>query len=95
LNACDLITNVNDHSQQSFSINIFPNPFSFSTTIKVNDEFLHAELNIYTVFGEEVNSQTIKSNSSLIYRNNLADGIYFYQVIGNKGKVITGKFMIQ
>ncbi len=95
LNACDLITNVNEHSQQGFSINIFPNPFNYSTTIKVSDEFFNAELNIFNAIGEVVNHQTIKGKTLIIYRNDFDEGIYFYQITSNKGKVRTGKFMIQ
>ena len=45
--------------------------------------------------GGLVQRQTITNPSTLLHRNSLADGIYFYQLVNDNGQVANGKFIIE
>jgi len=81
---------------------IYPNPFSSSTTIVLNSELRiqNAELKLYDTFGREILVSRLQFPISLLERNNLKRGIYFYKVTGDKeagAKEIigTGKIIIE
>jgi hypothetical protein len=65
-------------NQNSFSIS--PNPFHTTGTLHLNPSFSQAELKIYNVLGGEVKRQKITSQTTVISRDGMADGIYFISV---------------
>jgi hypothetical protein len=77
------------------AITIYPNPFSTSTTIMINDasQIDKAELRMYNVLGKEVMNIIITRQATTFKTSNLPSGIYFYKVTDN-GKVIqSGKLI--
>lgn len=63
--------------------NIYPNPFSASTTITINDasQINNYDLKIYNDLGAEVVNTTITNQKTNLETNNLPSGIYFYNLV--------------
>lgn len=73
---------ISNNNIKTFSL--YPNPFSSITNIKTNTILNNAEIVIYDVFGQKVNSQNnISGNEITINRENLSSGIYFIQILDN------------
>ena len=95
--ACDIIDNTNAIDLNE-SISIFPNPFNEYTTITFSKPMSgrSAQMKLYNSLGLLVRTENIDQETHYkLYRNELADGIYFYQVTGVKfsmvGKIILTK----
>jgi len=83
-----------DNSEQK--IKVYPNPFSTTTTIFIDNELLTSSLEIrmYDIFGREIKRMTkIKSKEITITRNNLTGGLYFIRVI-REDKIIDNRKII-
>lgn len=77
---------------------IYPNPFSVSTTIELNDVSMinNSELKIYNVLGEQVLFTTLDKQLTTIDTANLPAGMYFYTITGKNGKAVqTGRLISQ
>ena len=96
------LTHLIEHSQ----INIFPNPFTTSTTLEIKSQFINPKspiiFEMYDIFGRKIKQQEIKNSKAEIPRGNLPSGIYFYKVSnllsfgGGWGEVIgTGKLVVE
>jgi len=84
---------LNDKSK----IVVYPNPFRTQTTIKIaNENTIKAWiLNVYDVTGKKVISQNIENtNQTIIKKNNLSNGLYFYQAIDKTDVLGCGNFII-
>jgi len=92
---CELITGVRNIFSNEIASMIFPNPFHSSATLELNNDFSHVYLIIYNALGEQVRRQKIISRTTIIHRNELQDGIYFYQVTNDKGQIASGKFIVE
>jgi len=75
---CHIISSVIKKKQSQNSINIYPNPFSFETTIK-SDRFLKdATIIVYNSHGQIVKEiNNISGLSTTLFRENLPCGLYF------------------
>ena len=92
---CQIITNATDISNFVASSVISPNPFISLATLKVPLEYENAAFKIYNVAGLLVRSQTVTYPNTLIKRETLCSGIYFYKIINRNGELLRGKFIIQ
>ena len=79
------------------SIKIYPNPFSTSTTISINDisKMGNCELRIYDVLGTEVMNTSVTKQSTTLETSNLPSGIYFYRIITNNKTIQSGRLISQ
>lgn len=79
----------------SFSYEVFPNPFTSSTTIQhsINNE---VEFQLFDVAGKLINaSNDISNNKIVLYRENLTKGSYFFTLKDTKTNFLkTGKLII-
>jgi hypothetical protein len=91
--AIDIINDVNNDTP----VSIYPNPFSKSATIRINDasQINCFNVSIYDASGKEVMNRTISDESSTLETGNLSSGIYFYKVTGEKKTIKSGKLIIQ
>ncbi len=95
--------------QEKTDINVYPNPFSTSTTITINSEIVNlpAEVSgtqagrkseirlvMYDVLGREVKKFKVQSEKFKVGRGNLPNGMYFYKIATNDGIIGTGKLVI-
>jgi hypothetical protein len=78
---------------------LYPNPFSITATLAINgvETQLITSLQIFNLIGQEVKTiPIINQKEIIINRDNLADGMYFYKIIGNNNETIAvGKMVIQ
>lgn len=83
-----------DIENTSETISIFPNPFTSSINVVVNDILQNnLEISFYNVVGVKVLSKNLMSQLNIIETSNLSQGFYFYQVSG-KGKILqSGKLV--
>lgn len=91
---CNLGVNVFDNNSKP-TVSVYPNPFSNSTTINLNntDEFNNIEFHLYNVLGVKVMAERITSNSTTFNTSNLPSGVYFYKVIGDNQIISSGKLI--
>jgi hypothetical protein len=91
LTICTDIANLGDKK----TVTIYPNPFSASISILLNDisQINNCELRIYDVMGKEVLNKTITDQLTILKTSNLPSGIYLYKVIGNDKTIQSGKLI--
>jgi hypothetical protein len=79
------------------AVTIYPNPFSSSSTIRINDasQIKKIELNIYTILGIEIMHTTLNKQSTTLESRSLPLGIYFYKVSENGKTIQTGRLISQ
>ncbi|HTL80269.1 MAG TPA: T9SS type A sorting domain-containing protein, partial [Bacteroidia bacterium] len=71
---------ITGHADQ-IAIEIYPNPFSQTTTLHSETEWRNATITITNTLGETVNVlENVNGNDVKIERNDLAAGIYFITV---------------
>ena len=91
---CDLVTNIVSNKNEMFSIELFPNPFHSYANLKSNNYYSNSILVIYNQMGTVVKKIPIYSKDQVIERNNLNNGVYFFQLIYPDGKFLHGKFLL-
>jgi hypothetical protein len=77
---------------------IYPNPFNTTAKVKIDPElrFNKAELKIIDVLGRTVKIiDAIQSNEFTLDRDDLVNGIYFYQLTEKARSLSAGKFIIE
>jgi hypothetical protein len=77
------------------TISIYPNPFSTSLNIIINDttQISRVKLSICDILGAEVIKKTLTKKSTTLGTSNLPSGIYFYKVIDNNKIIQSGKLI--
>ena len=84
---------------EDISFEIYPNPFSTSTILKINSKskIEDGELIIYNLLGKQVKKiKHINTNQIEIKRDNLPDGIYFCKFIDKMNNIVgTTKLMLE
>jgi hypothetical protein len=75
---------------------ICPNPFSFSSTLTLSDNVSLTDLtlSIFNMDGRMVRQTIITSHESVIERNGMAAGIYFYKITSGRTAKAFGKLII-
>lgn len=76
-----------------YSIKAHPNPFSNQLVFDVSDYKLTA-VSVYNLFGQQIVKQVF-TNSITINTEQLAEGIYFYELRNTQGIMNTGKIVKQ
>lgn len=76
---------------------IYPNPFSTSATVLINDilQLNKVELRIYNILGEEVMAASITNQITTLDTRSLLTGIYSYKIMGNNKIIQSGKLISQ
>lgn len=77
----------------SSQMKIFPNPFNNQVTVHVyhNEQ---TTVSLFNYLGQQILQQTF-TNSTTINTEQLADGIYFYELYSDKGVIANGKIIRQ
>ena len=91
----------NQKTPSTSLVNVYPNPFSTTTTLTLQGNYHNPSLLIYNLLGQEVETQCITSLQAngnfqfTIHRNNLPAGMYFYKVMEENKEVIgLGKMVV-
>jgi hypothetical protein len=93
---CDasyMVNSLNASITDGSKVVVFPNPFSNQLTfsVSVNEQ---TTVSLYNFLGQEILQQTF-TNSTTINTEQLADGIYFYELRNDTGTLKTGKVIKQ
>jgi hypothetical protein len=86
-----------ENSKKDIKVNIFPNPFGNTATIRLSNvsKTLHYNLSIFNALGIETVNQQITQESTVIDTSNLASGIYIYRVTENGIIITSGRLISQ
>ena len=77
---CDSYQSGTDENKYD-EFTIYPNPFTNNTLIEINRNYKNASLIIYNSFGQIVKEvRNINSNTFLLNRENLNNGLYFIKL---------------
>lgn len=88
-------TGIETHQDALLSTDLFPNPFSTSTTIKLKRECNNATLCVYNLAGEKVNElKNIYGQEIKLSRNNLPAAMYFICLTEEKSVIGFEKIII-
>ncbi|MFZ4740857.1 MAG: T9SS type A sorting domain-containing protein [Bacteroidales bacterium] len=71
---------------------LYPNPAKDYINFEMG-MYKNFQLSVYNSVGQIVLQKEFTSGNNTIYIQNFKRGMYFYQLINNKGKVISGKFV--
>lgn len=82
-------------SKKSSTYQFYPNPFSNQTVLKTNGSLSNAILTIYTSLGNKIKQLNhISGQSFILSRDNLANGLYFYNLTEENKIIATGKLEV-
>jgi hypothetical protein len=85
-------TGIDNLQQEAVTITIYPNPGDDIVTIKADAEI--QSYNIYTINGQCIKSETIRSTTIDINTNNLSSGIYITK-IQTKDHIVFKKLFVR
>jgi hypothetical protein len=78
-----------------FTFSLNPNPFSEKATLHTTKNMVNASLRVYNIYGQivkEING--ISGNQTVVYRDNLSNGVYFIKLIQENKTISSGKLII-
>jgi hypothetical protein len=88
-------TAINENVSKDGMPDIYPNPFTESLTVKLDDKFRTSELQIFNVLGAVVYHTTLTAQTTTIPTNQLPAGVYFYKVSTSSKVIGSGKIISQ
>ena len=82
--------------EPNLTLNLFPNPFSTSSTLRLSTTIQNGKLSIYDVLGKEVKQiKNLNGKEIIIQKENLKTGMYFFRIEDKNGIVGNGKMVIE
>jgi len=91
--SCLLVTS-SEIAEKLVSCSIFPNPMKEASSILLPGSIQQADLVVIDMCGREVMSYKGIMNGSMIYRNQLKQGIYFYHFDVHNAIICSGKLIL-
>ena len=85
---------INEHKEINY-VEIYPNPFTSSTTISFSSEQKNSTLYIRDVLGKEINKENFSGKQFIIEKGVLSNGIYFVEIRDENKISINKKIIIQ
>lgn len=84
-----------DAGKTKKEITFYPNPFTTSLNINVNDisQMKNCEVRIYNIAGVQVIHRMITKQITTLETENLQTGVYFYKVLDNNKSIQSGKLI--
>lgn len=79
----------------SESLNIYPNPFSISTTIEFNKEIKNAEIRVVDLLGKEIQSFVFPGKQFQLEKGNMKPGMYLLYIIDSDKNFTSRKIVIE
>ncbi|MEI6695176.1 MAG: T9SS type A sorting domain-containing protein [Bacteroidota bacterium] len=89
-NVCGSV-GINETITQS-EILVYPNPARDYINFDMG-MYKDFQLSVYNSVGQAILQKEFTSGNNTIYIRNFKQGIYYYRLINDKGKVISGKFV--
>ena len=83
------------HKVVGEGIRVYPNPFQKNIQIELPEHAVEGTVfNLYDISGKKVNYQRLTSMQTQLPLQSLVKGVYIYQVIDNKGRLVgSGKLV--
>ena len=80
---------------ENFNVTIYPNPFSNTANIVVNNsnKTVNLSIKMYNILGEIVLNEVLQSQTNSFQTSNLQSGIYTYKIISNNEVLQSGKII--
>lgn len=89
------LASVDELLKEELRMEIFPNPFSSSTTIKLNKTIKNIELELYNLLGQKIKTITnISGQTITLNRENLPNGLYFIRLTQDNKVIASEKLII-
>ncbi|MBW8049050.1 MAG: T9SS type A sorting domain-containing protein [Cytophagales bacterium] len=93
-----LLATIDFSSENSFDMQIYPNPFTYKTKIKYNlpDNTTDAALTIYNIVGEKIKEYKLndKKGELIIDSSDLTQGLYMLYIKNDQGFVSNKRMLI-
>ncbi len=91
------ISEVNELTKSKILVSVFPNPATTEVTISItNNNVTKAKLNVYDALQNLVlQEDNLKGNLFHVNCSGLKSGNYFFNIVDEKHKVISGQFSVQ
>ena len=89
---CDSIVNTVKEEYNANYIQVFPNPANNSITFNT-DIYQDFNVTIFNAIGQAILQKHLTSSNNILNIQSFQLGMYYYQLINDKGKVISGKFV--
>lgn len=93
-----VFTGVKDVLIPHVNINVYPNPFQQSTTLKIESETIYETiaLEVFDAMGRSIVKKQNQNNQQIILeRQNMIQGIYFYRLEADGILLNTGKLIVR
>ncbi|HRO41876.1 MAG TPA: T9SS type A sorting domain-containing protein [Flavipsychrobacter sp.] len=91
-----VINSIKDVSTASTQVTVIPNPVTSSAIIRINAASnLNGKVIVTNVMGSVVKELSVKNNEAILSREGLTAGLYFYNVVTEKGSAAKGKFVVE
>jgi hypothetical protein len=91
----DLTVGIDDLGTKETAVKVFPNPAENFLKFEVSSGILPLKVELYNLAGQLVKSAMIRTSGQRIDIENMADGMYSYQVSGANGLVGSGKVAVR
>ncbi len=72
---------------------VYPNPTVGTSSVRVPDDLLGANLTIVDVFGKRIKSVILTSTETLLDLQSLPGGVYLYHVVTPRGRTLSGRLI--
>jgi hypothetical protein len=94
VDTCGVIsTGINESLQQNFSVSVFSNPATISTTFQIENALGNKRIIIYDQLGKEIWRKETNESMIEVSTENFSAGLYFYR-IENGNAIVQGKFIV-
>lgn len=85
---------INEVNSMQENIEVFPNPYSSSTTFTFNSTSpVGASLTVFDLTGNEIINKYFGNDGIITISNELPAGVYFYMIKNTEGKIYSGKLI--
>jgi hypothetical protein len=81
--------------QKNICARLFPNPLHSCATLTIDNLQNDLRFSIFDVAGKKLREQKIESVTTIIQREDLPVGIYFYRITSNEKQLSSGKLIIE
>lgn len=76
-------------------VSVFPNPMQQQTIIQLPADVGNVNIKLYDVFGKELRQFATSDETILLSKDNLSSGMYIFRIEDKKGRIHTGKLLIE
>jgi len=91
----DIFLSINSAPSLNDNILIYPNPFSYHTTLKFSEEQKNTTIKIIDVLGRQIKEINFTGKELILEKGMMEKGMYFVQIADAKRNIVSKKIIIQ